>query len=78
MTISPSSYPATQFIFATGIASLEIVRRGLWNAIRLENEQVANVSTYRATRDIALPLTSEDTHFELKLLNGLSASETLP
>mmetsp|Transcript_12553 Transcript_12553/g.18809 ORF Transcript_12553/g.18809 Transcript_12553/m.18809 type:complete len:807 (+) Transcript_12553:511-2931(+) len=37
------------------LAILEILRRGIWNVIRLENEHLTNVGKYRVTRDIPLP-----------------------
>ncbi|CAH2045647.1 unnamed protein product [Thlaspi arvense] len=37
------------------VASLEIIRRGIWNFFRLENEHLNNVGKYRACRTISLP-----------------------
>ncbi|ESQ32597.1 hypothetical protein EUTSA_v10005314mg [Eutrema salsugineum] len=37
------------------IASLEIVRRGIWNFFRLENEHLNNVGKYRAFKSVPLP-----------------------
>lgn len=39
--------------FATALA--EVVRRGLWAIIRVENEHCANVAQYKASRDTPLP-----------------------
>uniref|UniRef100_A0A7S1PG38 SPX domain-containing protein n=1 Tax=Percolomonas cosmopolitus TaxID=63605 RepID=A0A7S1PG38_9EUKA len=36
-------------------AAQELVRRGLWNIFRLENEHLTNVGQFRVTRDIPLP-----------------------
>ncbi|GAQ90378.1 phosphate transporter [Klebsormidium nitens] len=36
-------------------ASLEVLRRGLWNFFRLENEHLNNVGKFRAVRSIPLP-----------------------
>ncbi|KFK33778.1 hypothetical protein AALP_AA5G058900 [Arabis alpina] len=37
------------------VGSLEIVRRGIWNFFRLENEHVNNVGKYRAFKSVPLP-----------------------
>ncbi|KAJ7953853.1 Phosphate transporter PHO1-like protein [Quillaja saponaria] len=37
------------------VASLEIIRRGIWNFFRLENEHLNNVGKYRAFKTIPLP-----------------------
>ncbi|KAG6546090.1 hypothetical protein Mapa_012496 [Marchantia paleacea] len=36
-------------------ASLEVIRRGIWNFFRLENEHLNNVGKYRATKTVPLP-----------------------
>ena len=40
------------------LASVEIVRRGVWNIFRLEAEQLSNIGKFRAVRDMPLPLPS--------------------
>ncbi|KAL1194421.1 Phosphate transporter PHO1-like protein [Cardamine amara subsp. amara] len=37
------------------VGSLEIVRRGIWNFFRLENEHLNNVGKYRAFKSVPLP-----------------------
>ncbi|KAG5240155.1 EXS family protein [Salix suchowensis] len=37
------------------VASLEIIRRGIWNFFRLENEYLNNVGNYRALKSVPLP-----------------------
>ncbi|KAJ6689965.1 hypothetical protein OIU85_006269 [Salix viminalis] len=37
------------------VASLEIIRRGMWNFFRLENEHLNNVGKYRAFKSVPLP-----------------------
>ncbi|KAJ6749608.1 hypothetical protein OIU85_000263 [Salix viminalis] len=37
------------------VASLEIIRRGLWNFFRLEYEHINNVGKYRAFKSVPLP-----------------------
>ncbi len=37
------------------IGAAEILRRGQWNLLRLENEHLNNVGQYRAVQDIPLP-----------------------
>ncbi|KAH9675256.1 phosphate transporter PHO1 [Citrus sinensis] len=41
----------------TIVASLEIIRRGIWNFFRLENEHLNNVGKYRAFKSVPLPFT---------------------
>lgn len=41
----------------TVVASLEIIRRGIWNFFRLENEHLNNVGKYRAFKSVPLPFT---------------------
>ncbi|KAK8687020.1 hypothetical protein V6N13_085853 [Hibiscus sabdariffa] len=43
------------FLHKTALASLEIVRRGIWNFFRLENEHLNNVRKYRAFKSVPLP-----------------------
>ncbi|KAK0596056.1 hypothetical protein LWI29_012817 [Acer saccharum] len=42
-------------IVITIFASLEIIRRGIWNFFRLENEHLNNVGKYRAFKSVPLP-----------------------
>lgn len=42
-------------LFSFLVALLEIVRRGIWAIFRVENEHCANVSQYKASRDVPLP-----------------------
>lgn len=37
------------------VALMEVVRRGMWALFRVENEHCANVSQYKASRDVPLP-----------------------
>ncbi|CAH2045649.1 unnamed protein product [Thlaspi arvense] len=37
------------------VASLEIIRRGIWNFFRLENEHLNNVKTGKAVKTVSLP-----------------------
>ncbi|KAJ4706700.1 Phosphate transporter PHO1-like protein [Melia azedarach] len=41
----------------TIVAILEIIRRGIWNFFRLENEHLNNVGKYRAFKSVPLPFT---------------------
>ncbi|KAI7750442.1 hypothetical protein M8C21_004695, partial [Ambrosia artemisiifolia] len=41
-------------------ASLEIIRRGIWNFFRLENEHLNNVGKFRAVKSVPLPFSYED------------------
>ncbi|GFP98201.1 phosphate transporter pho1 homolog 9 [Phtheirospermum japonicum] len=42
------------------VACLEIIRRGIWNFFRLENEHFNNVGKYRAFNSVPLPFHYED------------------
>lgn len=44
--------------FFVGLA--EVLRRGVWSLLRVENEHCNNVGSYRASRDIPLPYKLED------------------
>ncbi|KAJ6982647.1 hypothetical protein D5086_020333 [Populus alba] len=48
----------------TLVASLEIIRRGMWNFFRLENEHLNNVGKYRAFKFVPLPFNNveDDDH----------------
>ncbi|PNY23896.1 Protein SYG1, partial [Tolypocladium capitatum] len=37
------------------VSVLEVIRRGMWALFRVENEHCANVSQYKASRDVPLP-----------------------
>ncbi|XP_051122453.1 phosphate transporter PHO1 homolog 3-like [Andrographis paniculata] len=42
------------------VAALEIIRRGLWNFFRLENEHLNNVGKFRAFKSVPLPFNYHD------------------
>ncbi|KAM6547412.1 hypothetical protein CsatB_019088 [Cannabis sativa] len=42
------------------VALLEIVRRGIWNFFRLENEHLNNVGKYRAFKSVPLPFNYDE------------------
>ncbi|KAK7841428.1 phosphate transporter pho1 like protein 3 [Quercus suber] len=42
------------------VASLEIIRRGIWNFFRLENEHLNNVGKYRAFKFVPLPFNYDE------------------
>ncbi|KAI4328482.1 hypothetical protein L6164_020834 [Bauhinia variegata] len=41
-------------------SSLEIIRRGIWNFFRLENEHLTNVGKYRAFKSVPLPFNYDE------------------
>ncbi|GMI99251.1 hypothetical protein like AT3G29060 [Hibiscus trionum] len=43
------------------VASLEILRRGIWNFFRLENEHLNNVGKFRAFKSVPLPFCNDYT-----------------
>ncbi|KAK0574108.1 hypothetical protein LWI29_018198 [Acer saccharum] len=42
------------------VACLEIIRRGIWNFFRLENEHLNNVGKYRAFKTVPLPFNYDE------------------
>ncbi|KAM6573651.1 hypothetical protein CsatA_017731 [Cannabis sativa] len=46
------------------VASLEIIRRGIWNFFRIENEHLNNVGKYRAFKSVPLPFNYDDENDE--------------
>ncbi|MCD7447328.1 hypothetical protein HAX54_027192 [Datura stramonium] len=46
--------------FTAIVACLEILRRGLWNFFRLENEHLNNVGKYRASKSVPLPFNYDE------------------
>ncbi|XP_058096372.1 LOW QUALITY PROTEIN: phosphate transporter PHO1 homolog 3-like [Magnolia sinica] len=44
----------------TTFACLEILRRGMWNFLRLENEHLNNVGKYRAFKSVPLPFNYDE------------------
>ncbi|KAF5206406.1 Phosphate transporter pho1-like protein [Thalictrum thalictroides] len=42
------------------VAILEIIRRGIWNFFRLENEHLNNVGKYRAFKSVPLPFNYDE------------------
>ncbi|OIS99169.1 PREDICTED: phosphate transporter PHO1 homolog 9-like [Nicotiana attenuata] len=42
------------------VACLEILRRGMWNFFRLENEHLNNVGKYRASKSLPLPFNYDE------------------
>ncbi|XP_009775848.2 phosphate transporter PHO1 homolog 9-like isoform X2 [Nicotiana sylvestris] len=46
--------------FVAVVASLEILRRGMWNFFRLENEHLNNVGKYRAFKSVPLPFNYDE------------------
>jgi hypothetical protein len=46
---------AAVFNFIIVLGSVEVLRRGLWNLIRVENEHVNNADRFRAVTDVPIP-----------------------
>ncbi|KAE8657419.1 Phosphate transporter PHO1-like protein 3 [Hibiscus syriacus] len=44
----------------TLVSSLEIIRRGMWNFFRIENEHLNNVGKYRAFKSVPLPFNYDE------------------
>ncbi|KAK8655830.1 hypothetical protein V6N13_108396 [Hibiscus sabdariffa] len=54
-TVLNFKFPLHPQTLTTIVASLEIIRRGIWNFFRLENEHLNNVGKYRAFKSVPLP-----------------------
>ncbi|XP_021299711.1 phosphate transporter PHO1 homolog 3 [Herrania umbratica] len=57
LNFKSSLHPET---LTTIVASLEIIRRGVWNFFRLENEHLNNVGKYRAFKSVPLPFNYDE------------------
>jgi hypothetical protein len=69
---------AGQTTFSAVVASLEVIRRGQWNIIRLENEHLHYKEKYTATHSVPLPFANDDNPFELHMFRsfiGTAATE---
>ncbi|KAM7221120.1 EXS family domain containing protein [Rhypophila decipiens] len=64
---------STVVSFATSLA--EVIRRGLWAIIRVENEHCANVAQYKASRDTPLPYKLKPQK-DPRSLSGISEAES--
>lgn len=64
LTISPASIGIflNPIFFAAILSGFEIFRRGMWNLIRLENEQLNNMEKFRVVRDIPVPIQKRAHH----------------
>ncbi|KAJ0798766.1 hypothetical protein HanLR1_Chr00c2662g0852251 [Helianthus annuus] len=59
LDFNEASFLHTNALIAV-VASLEIIRRGIWNFFRLENEHLNNVGKFRAVKSVPLPFSYED------------------
>lgn len=58
-------------IFSFLVSLLEVIRRGVWALFRVENEHCANVSQYKASREVPLP-------YRIEPLMARSSAESSP
>ncbi|KAF4980993.1 hypothetical protein FZEAL_3108 [Fusarium zealandicum] len=58
------------------VAFMEVTRRGMWALFRVENEHCANVSQYKASRDVPLPYSIEPL-MDRASTDGSAAAEPL-
>ncbi|XWS23157.1 hypothetical protein CRYUN_Cryun29cG0096900 [Craigia yunnanensis] len=59
-TVLNFKFPLHRETLTTIVASLEIIRRGIWNFFRLENEHLNNVGKYRAFKSVPLPFNYDE------------------
>lgn len=62
-TISPAFFPVRADFWVAALSFVEIVRRGMWNFFRLENEHLNNCGKFRALNILVVP------HFEPPVLD---------
>ncbi|KAK0573312.1 hypothetical protein LWI29_006262 [Acer saccharum] len=55
-----STLPTQRALTTTFVACLEIIRRGIWNFFRLENEHLNNVGKYRAFKSMPMPFNYDE------------------
>jgi hypothetical protein len=78
LTISPESIGiimSTEY-FLLILVSVEVMRRGQWNLIRVENEQLNNSENFRAVSELTLPLPEESFRFAGTMSNYKSSTLT--
>ncbi|KAK4157608.1 protein SYG1 [Chaetomidium leptoderma] len=56
------------------VALAEVVRRGMWTLLRVENEHCANVAQYKAARDTPLPYTQLEQFVQRPSLEAATAA----
>ncbi|XVE53189.1 hypothetical protein DITRI_Ditri02bG0183800 [Diplodiscus trichospermus] len=59
-TVLNFKFPLHPETLTTLVASLEIIRRGIWNFFRLENEHLNNAGKYRAFKSVPLPFNYDE------------------
>ncbi|CAL0315298.1 unnamed protein product [Lupinus luteus] len=60
-TVLHSSFESVDYrVTSLFLASLEVIRRGLWNFYRLENEHLNNAGKFRAVKTVPLPFHEVD------------------
>ncbi|CAL0318130.1 unnamed protein product [Lupinus luteus] len=60
-TVIHSSFENVDYrVTSLSLAALEVIRRGLWNFFRLENEHLNNAGKFRAVKTVPLPFDEVD------------------
>ncbi|XWS23293.1 hypothetical protein CRYUN_Cryun29cG0109200 [Craigia yunnanensis] len=60
-TVLHSSFEHVDYrVTGVSLAALEVIRRGLWNFYRLENEHLNNAGKFRAVKTVPLPFHEVD------------------
>lgn len=76
LTIAPDSIGIVlnPLIFGTILVAVEILRRGLWNLLRMENEQIKNSAIFKAIHELPLN-TKEFTNLDSITIQSLETNE---
>merc|ERR1711997_1400248 len=70
LLLSQTGYSQYSELTTSVFATLEVVRRFIWNFFRLENEHLNNCGKFRAVRDISVaPLDASDQQQIIKLMD---------
>lgn len=71
-------YAQHSSVISFAIATSEVVRRGIWSILRVENEHCTNVSRNRAARDVELPYERTSDELIEAQFDGMAAAEDAP
>lgn len=71
-----NAWPVSPTTFSAVVASLEVIRRGQWNIIRLENEHLHYKEKYTATHSVQLPFANDENPFELHMFRSFIGTVT--
>lgn len=71
-----SLFLVEEFLFQSYIILIEIIRRCIWNVLRVDNQQATNCDNYAYTRIIPLLLSEEERERVKQKMDELQQAET--